>query len=461
MVKIKKIGPAGSVYIRGDIVKELQEMIPPSDVEAEIALLGMLLILAEDVLELFEDILEIISAKDFYRDAHKIIFSAMIKLRQRNEIFNLTLVSSYILECNELEEIGGPAYLANLTDVIPMPSTLISYAKKIKEKSIRRQIISSSSNMTSQGYDTTISIEELLTKWRRSLDAISMNLTSLTATTLPADLDSLLDSFSVAETHIHSLNNAIGGLPNDVTIILGQTSMGKTSLALGFLQKLFFENNLPVAYFGPQIKPKEIFFRLFVSRSQIHEKRVKRGGDMKNPLTKKELSLLDKVLFEVKEKKSLLNIFCMEDKRMCSMEIGEKVRKLHKKSGLDLVVIENLQQLVWPEKIAKRNEELEAISGYFKALGNDLGIPIVISSQVNKDVNKRENKRPLPSDLSGTSEGENLARLILCLYREEYYANNTSEGEWEDAEIRIFKYGPPTTLNLKFNPSTFTWRDKE
>ncbi len=456
MVKMKKTGPAGLAYTKGDIVKKLKEMIPPSDVEVEIALLGILLILAEDALELFEDILEIISAKDFYRDAHKIIFSAMTELYQNNKPFDLVSVSNYVKKQNNLDAIGGPAYLASLTDIIPMSSALISYAKIIKEKSVRRQVISSSANIASQGYDETISTKELLARWHREFDAISMDSTSLTKSALPTDLGSLLNSFSVTETHIRSLNNVIGGLPNDVTIILGQTSMGKTSLALGFLQKFLFEDNLPVAYFGPQIKPEEILFRLFASRSQIHERKIKRGN-----LTSEERGLLREIHQEFLSKEFTLNIFCMKDKRMCAMEIGEKVRKLHKKNGLDLVVIENLQQLVWPEKIVKRNEELKVISGYFKGLSNNLGIPIVISSQIHKDVNKRENKRPLPSDLSGTSEGENLARLILCLYRKEYYANDTSKEEWEEAEIRVFKYGPPTTINLKFNPSTFTWGDKE
>ena len=456
MVKIKKTGPAGLAYTKGDIVKKLKEMIPPSDMEVEIALLGILLILAEDALELFEDILEIISAKDFYRDAHKIIFSAMTELYQNNKPFDLVSVSNYVKKQNNLDAIGGPAYLASLTDIIPMSSALISYAKTIKEKSVRRQVISSSANIASQGYDETISTKELLARWHREFDAISMDSTSLTKSALPTDLGSLLNSFSVTETHIRSLNNVIGGLPNDVTIILGQTSMGKTSLALGFLQKFLFEDNLSVAYFGPHIKQEEILFRLFVSRSQIHERKIKRGN-----LTNEERDLLGKIHQEFLSRKSALNIFCMEDKQMCTVQIGETVRKFHKKEPLGIVVIENLQQLVWPEKIPKRNEELEIISGHLKALGNDLNIPIVISSQVKKQVDERDDKRPLPSDLAGTSEGERLARLILCLYRKGYYTDKAPGDEWEEAEIRNFKYGHSTTINLRFNPSTFTWRDKE
>ena len=431
----------------------LRGMISPQNTDAEQLVLGTILLTES----LPAELLKVLSASDFYRDAHKTIFSDILVLAEKNKPISLPSLFDYLGTQEKLEEIGGASYLAHLTDCIPEKSNLIEYAKSIREKAIRRNIIAISSEIASNGYDEKISLEELLAKLNRKIDELLSSAIGTTSAEITSDFGSLMSSFVSTETHLPSLNSSTGGLPNDLTVILGQTSMGKTSLGLGFLQKILFEERKPVAYFGPQIKPKDIFFRIICSQLQIPASKIMRGN-----LTKEKRNQAEKIHRQLLEKK-LLNIYTM-DKRMSVMDITITAKALAEKGNLGYVQIDNLQQLIWPEKIAKRNEELELITGALKKLGNDLQIPVVVSSQIIRDVDKREDRRPLPSDsdAAGTSEIERLARLVLCLYRDDFYHPETVKKEqgWRDAEISVFKNGPPTILGVKFNPTTLSWQDK-
>lgn len=436
----------------------LADQIPPHSIETEQALVGTIL-LGYDIAK----IKSILFADDFYREAHRIIFSAMTALDEDDSVKEIGLVSvcTYLQNNNQLDVIGGAAYLASLTDIISSLANVDHYIRIIKEKAVLRNIIKTSVKTATLAYKGKESSEMILAGLQRKISAI---VAMAEAVDIPNNMskgfDELLKSFVVKKTHLKCLNKVIVGLPNDVTVIMGQTSMGKTSLALGLMQQLAIKNNQHVAYFGPHVTEDEICFRILCSMCQISTKTLKRGS-----ATKEQLSQLTQAHNTFRT--TPVSIFAMPDK-MSAMGINMKTRALAKKcqstGNMGGIIIENLQDLFWPEGNLNPREELEVIFGCFKSLALDLGIPVIISSQVKREVDERENKRPRPSDARGTSHIESLARLILILYWEGYYFPDKiakNPDEWIPAEIASYKDGPPTISQAEFNTKFLSWRDIE
>jgi replicative DNA helicase len=427
----------------------------PYDIDIEMEVLGTLILTLEEQPNILNDISELLPCH-FYRNAHQKVFDGVLTLKNNGIVVNLLTLTDLFKRRNELDEVGGAAYLASLTDIFANRKALTTYAELIKEKALRRQVYFSAESIARNSCDEeNFSFPALLANWDRKLKEIEKSYgRNKQPKKIDVDFDELMLGFLSTPTHLEELNAITGGLPNDLTIILGQTSMGKTSLALGFLQKLLFEEKLPVVYFGPQIKPGDIPFRIFCSKGQISAKDIKRGR-----CSEKERKILRLIYEEIKTLP--LFVYTMSE-RMSAIDIAATVRNLaeKEKEKPSIVVIENLQQLIWPEKIGKRHEELEIITSHLKALADDLQVPVVISSQIKKEVDERKSKRPMPSDASGTSEIERLARSILALYREDYYCQKTQLG-WQTAEIAVYKDGEPAVLSVEFNPATLTWRDKQ
>ncbi len=424
---------------------ELSKMIPPQAIESEQVLLGMLLLGKWDGKDFSSDF--------FYRDAHKIIFQSAKELQEKSVQIELVSMAQYLID-NELNDvIGGPAYLASLIDIISGITDINYHIKVVREKAMLRKIISLASEVAETAYEPSAKCKNILARLQRKTnDIISMTDVSNTSTT-GMNFDSLMSNFIVRETHLGCLDKVIAGLPNDVVVIGGRTSMGKTSLALGFLRKIAIEDKSRVAYFGAGVTIKEVYFRLLSAMCLLDTNLIKRGSI--NSAQRQRLAEAHKIIDDMPK-----SIFTMSEK-MSAMDINITTRALAEKSSekLGAIIIENLQQLTWPEKFQSRKDELDVIFECFKSLALDLNIPIIISSQVKREVDEREDKRPHPSDLSGSGDIENLARLILLLYWDGYYVKEDVDG-WIPAEIAIYKDGVPSVVYPEFNPATLSWRDK-
>lgn len=425
--------------------------IPPQNIEAEQALLGTILLKGIVPGNLSPD--------DFYKDSHRKIFLAMSALTNEDKhekVDSLTL-ANYLKDKNELEEVGGYAYISMLSSFIPSASKIPLYVEIIKKKSALRKIISATTEAAQLSFEEQGDIPIILAGLQKQIDEILVTLGTTTQDDMDIDLNTLLKDFRSKETHLQCLNNTVGGLPNDVIVVGGATSMGKTSLTLGFLQQIAIKDKQRVAYFGSGVRKEEIFLRLLSSMCAIESRVLKRGSS--NKKQREALSRAHRAIVQAP-----ISIFTMPEK-MSAMDIAASTRALlreYDKEEIGVIIIENLQQLIWPEPTKTRKEELDAIFNHLKALAVSLDIPVIISSQVNREVSLREDKRPKPTDLSGTSDIEGLARLILLLYWDDYYnpeRNSQNSDGWVTAEIAVYKTGPPKILNLKFNPLFFQWKD--
>jgi len=427
----------------------LEKIVPPQDIEAEQSVLGSVLIgkASPDVIQ---------SSEFYYRDAHKEIARAIVEIRDSdsNKEVDLITVTGHLKDKNKLDQVGGPAYLASLTDDAPIFFSP-GHVEIIREKSFLRAAISSGTEVVMAAYQEQDNPEGILAKWERKLIEVMERFSMNNREKLEVDFNDLMNSFLSREVNLNCINDAIGGLPtNGVTIIGGQTSMGKTSLALGFMKKIAIDDRLPVAYFG-RITQDQIYFRLMTAMCKIGFKSLKRGN-----INGEERKALREV-HDVIEKAPIY--FYPLGKKTSTMDIISQARALsgEKRGKIGAIIVENLQELVWPERTKSRKEEIDIIVKSLNHLTMSLHAPVVLSSQVNRDVSDREDKRARPTDMLGSSDIESLARLILLPFWEEYYLKNGSASEdgSVDAEIAIYKTGSPTVLSLIFNPNFLLWED--
>lgn len=425
--------------------------IPPQDIDAERAVIGTMILRGTMIAGLAADL--------FYKKGHGTIFSAMLNLLADEAVgkVDIVILSNYLKERNQLEEIGGAAYLAMLTSDVPLAvSNIDQYVQIIKTKAALRKIIYTSQETAQRSYEEQGDVKNILAQNQRQMDEVAKMLGTMSGQEMDAELDDLLQGFIVKETHLECLNRAIGGLPNDVIVIGGQTSMGKTSLSLGFLQQLAIKDEQRVAYFGPGVKREELYLRLLCSMCYIDPRVLKRGK-----LSQGQRKALARAHIVINN--APIETFAMGE-RISAIDISVQIRALVKEHGEDMgaIIIENLQQLFWPEKFKSRREEVNVIIAHLKALAINQGIPIIISSQVKREVSEREDKRAKPTDLSDSSDIESLARLIIMLYWDEYFhpkGESQNSNESVAAEMAIYKDGRPTILHLKFNPTYFIWED--
>lgn len=418
---------------------------PPQDLEAEQVVLGSVLIgkASPDVIP---------NPDFFYRDAHKEIAKAILEIRNSDseKETDLVTVTGWLNNKNKLDQVGGPAYLASLTDIAYFNP---GHVEIIVEKAILRKVVSSLSDVAMKAYNEQHDVDAILAEMQRETNEILSMSASKSAENMDIGLDDLMGSFLAKETHLSCLNEAVGGLPIGVTVIGGQTSMGKTSLALGLLKKIAIDDEMPVAYFSRFSIP-QIYFRLLASMCKIDNNVLKRGN-----VNKEQRVLLSESRNTINGSFSPYTL----DKKTSVMDVICKSRALAKDNpeGLGGIIVENLQELTWPEKTRSRKEELDIIVKALDDLSLDLAAPVVLSSQVNRDISDREDKRARPTDMLGTSDIESLARMILIPYWDEYYSKKESQhedGSFE-AEIAVHKSGSPTTLKLRFNPMWMSWYD--
>jgi len=437
---------------RAETERPLGAKIPPQNLESEQIILGAAL--------LGKDIPEHLLPEYFYRESHKKILRAIREIQSSGVEVDMAVVCNYLAEHNELEEVGGAAYIAALTSVPPIHFDLMSHVNIIINKFALRHIIQSANEVTVLSYDEQFDRNMILAKWQRDLNDLMGIFTSGIATNSDGDFESLMSRLSARDTHLECINETMGGLHDgDIIIVAGRPSMGKTSLTMGFLNQTAFEDDLPVMYFGPQVTREKIISRLLSATCQVRLTDLRRGK-----VTKEERASLQKVHEKIVNSKNI-NLVAMPE-TMSAMRVAGEIRALAKKleekdQKLGLVIIENLQQLTWPEKLSSRKDEIDAIHGCLKPLAMDIHIPIVISAQINREVEKRENKRPLPSDIKDSGGIEELADATLLLYRPAYYHEGepADENGWAEAEIDGYKGGPPGVLKSQFNAFYPSWRD--
>ncbi len=428
----------------------LQHRLPPQNLEAEQCVLGSVLMQQGALVK----VLEILSPEDFYREAHKTIYATMVALFEKNEPQDPITVSSHLKDRNKIAEVGGVAYLASLTNIVPVAANVAYYAKIIKQKAILRRLIQTSTEIASRAYEEQDDIDSLVEESERAIFEISRSKSSqhfkALGAIVPKAFEALEKRFNRKEaitgvaTGYQVLDRMTAGLqPSDLVILAARPSMGKTALAMNIAQHAAIFEKVPVAVFSLEMSEEQLATRLLCSVSRVDAQRIRTGHlkDTDWPKITRAVGILSEA-----------PIFIDDTPAISILEMRAKARRLKSEHDLGLVVVDYLQLMRGRSGIERREQEISEISRSLKAMAKELELPVIALSQLNRSLESRTDKRPQLSDLRESGAIEQDADVILFIYRDEVYNKAEDNPRRGTAEIIIGKQrnGPTGMVELTF-----------
>jgi replicative DNA helicase len=428
---------------------ELTRKLPPHSIEAEESVIGGIL-LDNSALD---RCVELIIAEDFYREAHRRIFRAMLDLSERHEPVDLVTLADVLRSRNELQEIGGASYLAELAERVPTAANVAYYAKIVKDKAILRSLIHTTSEIAMRSYEAPADVEHFLDEAEHQIFQLSERKARPSFFRVR---DIIVESMKAVEqlyerqelvTGVPSgfvdLDKKTAGLqPGDLVIVAGRPSMGKTAFALNVAQYAALETKTGVAVFSLEMSKEQLVFRLLCSEARVDQSKVRAGYAAQRDYPKLAIAA---------ERLSEAPIYIDDTPALSVLELRAKARRLKRErdANLGLVVVDYLQ-LMRGISSDSREQEISSISRSLKALAKELGLPVIALSQLNRQVEARADKRPIMADLRESGAIEQDADVIMFLYRPVVY--DPKNADEHDAEVIIGKQrnGPTGTVPLTF-----------
>jgi len=424
--------------------------VPPQNLEAEQSILGGILL--ENVA--INPVLEIMAGSDFYSDAHRKIFAAVLELSERSQPIDLITLSNHLKDKKQLDAVGGTVYLSQLVDNVPSAANIGHYARIVKEKSILRNLIGTATEILNRTYGAGADVDSVLDEAEHAIFEISQN--KVRPSFYPLK-DIIKDSFRTIErlyerkelitgvaTGFTKLDEMTSGLQrSDLIIIAGRPSMGKTAFALNIAQFCSVEEGVPVAVFSLEMSKEQLAMRMLSSEARVDSQKIRKGflGESDWP----KLTTAAGRLSEAR-------LFIDDTPSISVLEMKAKSRRLKAEHGLGLIVLDYLQLMKGSAYADTREQEISEISRSLKGLAKELGVPVVALSQLNRKVEDRTSRRPQMADLRESGAIEQDADVILFLYRDEVYNKSDDTPEKGFAEVIIGKQrnGPVGTIKLVF-----------
>jgi replicative DNA helicase len=434
--------------------------IPPHSDEAEKSVLGSILIEKDAIIKVGD----LLHPDDFYSDIHKLIFESMLELYEKRSPIDLLTLTEHLKDKKQLNLIGEGTYLAELTTYIATTSHIVEYALIIKNKATLRKLISSGSLITSLGYEEDKDIDQLLESAEKTLFDITQTFIKNKFIHIKEILHQRYEEF--AELHdaedktlvrgtatgFKSMDLRLGGLKNgDLIIIAARPSMGKTSLALNIAQNIALQGKKTVGIFSLEMSKEQLVDRMFASLLGVDSWKLHRGE-----LEDKDFSRLGEVMDELTNAK----LFIDDSAASSVMELKSKARRLQIEHGLDLIIIDYLQ-LMSGNNPNNRVQEISEISRALKALARELHVPVMALSQLSRAVENRPGKIPQLSDLRESGAIEQDADVVMMMYREDYYEEDSDRPGITDIYIRKHRNGPTGRMELRFAKEQMRFYDIE
>ena len=436
----------------------IEERVPPQNIEAEQAVLGAMLIDKEAIAKASE----ILTSTDFYREAHRVIFNAMLELYNKNEAVDMVTVTEILKRDNKLEDIGGLAYITSLANVVLTAANVKYHADIVAEKSVLRQLVRVSTEIAAMGYEANEDVGTLL-------DTAESRILEISNRKKKADFTPINDVLMESVQNIEKLINNKGGLtglpsgfadldkltsglhPSDFIILAARPSMGKTALALNIVQNVALRAHKriggeprSVAFFSLEMSKEQLVNRMLCAEAGIDSQRL-RVGEMGD----KDWD----ALWGACDSMSKAKIYIDDTAGITVMDMRSRARRLKAEHGLDLIVVDYLQLMQGSGKrntSGDRQQEVSEISRSLKALARELDVPVLALSQLSRSVEARQVKRPMLSDLRESGSLEQDADIVAFLYREDYY-NPETENKHTELIIAKHRNGPVDTVNLFFH----------
>lgn len=425
--------------------------VPPQNVDAEMSLLGAVLI-DEEVLA---DITEHVKPKDFYDKRHAMIFDAIMRLYEKNKPVDLLTLTDELKRKKEIDEIGGSAYLTELTNYVPTAAHAESYAEIVAQKAVRRRLIKASGEISELGYDEQTTTQELLQQAEAELFAVSDQSLKQDLTSLESILT---DSFDRLEelhrnkgalrgvrTGYRDLDNMTAGLQrSDLIILAARPAMGKTTLVTNLAYNVATIAKQPVLFFSLEMSKEQLVDRMLADASGVDSWNIRTGN-----LSDDDFSKLSEAMGEMAE----APIYIDDTPGLSVLEMRTKARRAAHDQPLGLIIIDYLQLMQGSGRDnGNRVQEVSEISRGLKLIARELNVPVIALSQLSRSVESRSPQIPQLADLRESGSIEQDADIVMFIYREAYYNPETERENVTDLIIAKHRNGPVGKVELYFHP---------
>lgn len=436
----------------------MAEKIPPHNLEAERSVLGAGLLSRDAV----ADIVEVVKPEDFYDGSNKEIFTTMLDMFRENKPVDIVTVCDELKRRKALEAVGGRSYVATLSSDVPSTTNAGEYAKIVAEKASMRQLIRTAEEIRERAFEENQDTNDILDHAEKSIFDIAQSRQSNDYSALK---DVLLTDMSLIDEAIKNkgqvtgittgfkrLDEVTSGLQrSDLVIVAARPSMGKTAFALNIAQNAAVKGDASVLMFSLEMSKEQLGQRLLAMESKVDMENIKKG--------KIERADWDRIMLAV-DTLSGANIQIDDSPALSVFEIKNKCRRMKAEHGLDLVVIDYLQLMRSEGKAESRQQEISNLSRYLKLLAREMDCPVIVLSQLSRAPEQRPNHRPVLSDLRESGSIEQDADIVIFLYRDDYYNEDSEKPGVCEVNLAKHRSGPTGSLELTWVARYTKFSDK-
>lgn len=420
--------------------------VPPQDIEAEQAVIGSMLTDQDAV----SSAIETLKPEDFYREDNKIIYEAILNIYNRAEPIDIITLKAELSSMNKLEAVGGLEYIAVLPDKVPTTANVDRYIKIVEEKAMLRNLIKTANEILHMGYEPTEEPERVMDLAEKKIFDVMQKKSQKGYTPIK---DVLVESFAKLE-ELYNQKQHVTGVPtgfidldrmtaglhgSEFILIAARPAMGKSAFALNIGAYAATRANIPVAIFSLEMAKDQVANRILCSEALVDSNAVRTGE-----LTDEDLSKLAETSGEL----SQAQIFIDDTAGISVMEIRAKCRKLKLEKNIGLVIIDYLQLVQGSGKTSSREQEIAEISRSLKILAKEIEVPVIALSQLSRAVEARPDHRPMLSDLRESGSIEQDADIVMFLYRDDYYNEDSEKKNQAEVIIAKQRAGSTGTVDL-------------
>ena len=426
--------------------ENLISRVPPSDSQAEQAVLGSMLVDKDAILT----VIDILKPEDFYRPEHEEIYNAMVDLYDKGEPVDLLTLKSQLEVRGKYDVVNGFEYLVSLNNPMYSIANVESYAKIVEEKSILRKLINSSNEISKLSYDGNEETSYILEKAEKDIFAISEKKSSKPYALVRDVLESTFDNIVEMSKRDSSLvglttgfkdldDKTLGLCPGQLIIVAARPGMGKSAFMLNIATNAALKANAAVAYFSLEMSKEELAGRILSSESMVDSQKIRRGQ-----LDDNDWVNLTNAAGTISEAKILLD----DSVGYSPMELRARCRKLKMEFDIKLVVIDYLQLMNAGKTSSSRQQDISEISRSLKMLAKEIGVPIIAASQLSRSPEQRDDHRPMLADLRESGSIEQDADMVFFIYRDEVYNKETDKNNVAEIIVAKNRAGSLGTIEL-------------
>ncbi|MGQ0810144.1 MAG: replicative DNA helicase [Nitrospiraceae bacterium] len=426
-----------------------QPKLPPQNVEAEQCVLGAVLLDNAAVAKA----MELLTEEDFYRTAHRKVFRAMLELSDVGEVIDHLTLTERMKANGELEAVGGASYLAELVQVVPSAANIRYHCKIVRDKALLRNLISTSTDVITRGYEENTPVDDLLDFAERSVFSLAQGKLGRSFTPLNQIIKESLDlvdrlskrkeRVTGVPTGFYDLDDLLAGLQaSDLIVVAGRPSMGKTSLALSMALHAAIHAGTVVGIFSLEMSKPQLVLRMLSSEARVDSHALRTGKLQKEDWWR---------LAEAAGRLEQAPIYIDDSGALTVQQMRGKARRLKAERGLDLLIVDYLQLMQGRSDAESRQQEISDISRSLKGLAKELNVPVLALSQLSRAVESRKPPIPMLADLRESGAIEQDADVVIFIYREDVYDSNSEKKGIADILVRKHRNGPIGDRQLFFH----------